>query len=70
MPLYERFVDGVKVGRAFTVDGSEDDVRHAALAASGEGGWRAANVDGGGNHGPAPATPTPRSKQRTKPKEA
>ncbi|MEU4234179.1 hypothetical protein AB0F17_58735 [Nonomuraea sp. NPDC026600] len=57
MSLYERFVDGVKVERAFTVDGSEDDARHAALADSGVDGWRAHNVEGSGNHGPGPTTP-------------
>ncbi|MEU4225809.1 hypothetical protein AB0F17_16065 [Nonomuraea sp. NPDC026600] len=67
MGLYERFVDGVRVERAFTVDGSEDDARLAALADSGADGWRAHNVEGAAGHGAAPTTPKRRT---TKGKEA
>ncbi|MET7333278.1 hypothetical protein [Nonomuraea sp. NPDC005650] len=59
MPIYEQYdADGNKVGRAFTVDGSDDDARHAALASSETGGWRRAdNVEGAAVHGAAPTTP-------------
>ena len=41
MGLYERYdVDGKKVARAFTVDGSEEDQRHAALVVAGLYGWQ------------------------------
>lgn len=39
MACYERFVDGVKVQRAFTVDDTDEDKRLAALADAGENGW-------------------------------
>lgn len=57
MALYERFVDGVKVARAFTVDGSEEDAHHAALVAQNIGWRRIEDVEGAEDHGPAPTTP-------------
>lgn len=68
MALYEQYdADGNKAARTFTVDGSEDDARHAALAAEGVGGWRAVDVEEAEGHGAAPTTP----KRRTaKSKEA
>lgn len=38
MALYERFVDGKKVARAFTVDGSDHDAELRALV--GSQGWK------------------------------
>ncbi|WP_066360278.1 hypothetical protein [Herbidospora mongoliensis] len=44
MALYERYdADGVKVGRAFTVPGSADDIEHLAKAQAGIEGWRVAD---------------------------
>lgn len=65
MSLYEQHVDGVKVGRAFTVDGTDDDARLAALAATGIGGWRLVDedVDGVEARGSAPSTPQPQPEQ-------
>jgi hypothetical protein len=47
MALYERFANGEKIARAFTVDGSAEDLRLRALAMDGTHGWRRAkNVEG------------------------
>ena len=43
MTLYERFVDGVKVERAFTVDGTERQLQLEALAADRTDGWQRAD---------------------------
>lgn len=45
MGLYERFVDGVKVGRAFTVDGTDEDREYAELADVGREGWQRADTE-------------------------
>ncbi|MEV4320986.1 hypothetical protein AB0J37_02005 [Microbispora rosea] len=42
MTLYERFVDGEKVERAFTVDGAERQLQLEALAADRTDGWQRA----------------------------
>lgn len=61
MALYERFVDGAKVARAFTVDGSDEDTRLARLAADGVDGWqRVGEV----------AQPVPKTSGRKRPAQA
>ncbi|MFB4285697.1 hypothetical protein ACBJ59_61295 [Nonomuraea sp. MTCD27] len=42
MALYERFVDGKKIARAFTVDGSDEDRHLRSLAVDGIDGWKRA----------------------------
>ncbi|GAA4934059.1 hypothetical protein HD597_010084 [Nonomuraea thailandensis] len=40
MALYERFVGGEKIARAFTIDGSDEDRQLRALAVDGIDGWK------------------------------
>lgn len=70
MGLYERFVDGVKVARAFTVDGSEEDAHHAALVAQNIGWRRIEDVVGAEDHGPVPTTPEPKQPAQSANKDA
>ena len=53
MALYEKVVDGATVARAFTVDGSDEDARMAALVIEGPGWRRIDDADGAEAPGPS-----------------
>lgn len=55
MALYEQVVDGATLARAFTVDGSDEDARMAALVIEGPGWRRVEDAEGTEAPGSAPS---------------